>query len=834
MTFSRPIVLAIFPVAAALVVMSLRGRGYDRRRMVWLGILRMLFVSAAILAAAGTTVRLPSPSRHVVFLVDESPSCVNRLDKALELVDERIAGLDETDTAVVLRFSGHVRRGDVAATVQRPDEATNIEAALDAAAAAIPTGHPGAVFLLTDGLGTRGDVDRAAARLALRRIPVYVPRPSAETPHDVRVVAVDAPSVVAKHAPFTVTCRIEATHAATARLEVTRDGTPVLTRQIDVDPAAPTVVPILQKLDAEKLHVYSVRVAATNDTFTRNNHLAAPVLVGGKPLIVSLARGRAVLDGLIAWQQRYRLRTLSSAEELTAPLLAEASLVILDNFPAKQLGTRNRDVARFVEHSGGGLLMIGGAGSFGVGGYAGTAIDRVLPVHCDPRDAQKRPLALAVVLDSSGSMAEAGGRKMEIAREAALRTLAHLGKKDEACVIAFSVAPRTVVPLGTVADAGDVVKRLAQISPHGGTNIFPALAHALDALRASRQPLRHVVVFSDGKSMPGDADALARDYTTAGVTLSAVATGSDADRGVLSGIALGTGGRFYAATSIRQLPDIFLDDLRRIDGPLVRTGTLKLETEQPGDLLKGIDLSALPTVGAYNRVRSREGAVVHLKHVVNDQAEPVLATRRAGLGASAAVTTGFGGSWIGTFLEWEHWGATLNRVLEATRRKDVPEDFDLDVRRDGGSFRMLVTAAKAPAPGLRSDVSVRLASVSEGTVDVALTRTGARTWEGEAETDMEDVVAATLVETTATSRRTPVVRYVAASYPNEYRRLRPQWATLQRITRLTGGRVVENLDDFRTAGGHPPRRLRTLRSWLIGLALVCFFAEIVGRAVGWV
>ncbi|HUV38437.1 MAG TPA: hypothetical protein VMY39_02435, partial [Planctomycetota bacterium] len=72
MSLSRPIVLVLFPLAAALVVVSLRGRGYDRRRLAWLGLVRMLFALAAVLAAAGTSVRLPSSSRHVVFLVDES------------------------------------------------------------------------------------------------------------------------------------------------------------------------------------------------------------------------------------------------------------------------------------------------------------------------------------------------------------------------------------------------------------------------------------------------------------------------------------------------------------------------------------------------------------------------------------------------------------------------------------------------------------------------------------------------------------------------------------------------------------------------------------------
>ncbi|HUV37981.1 MAG TPA: VWA domain-containing protein, partial [Planctomycetota bacterium] len=347
-------------------------------------------------------------------------------------------------------------------------------------------------------------------------------------------------------------------------------------------------------------------------------------------------------------------------------------------------------------------------------------------------------------------------------------------------------------------------------------------------------PLRHVVIFSDGKSLPGDVEALAARYRDAGVTLSAVATGTDADRRVLSELAQGAGGRFYAASDIRELPDVFLDDLRRIEGPLVRTGTLALEAGEPGDVLAGVDLATLPTVAGYNRVRERERVLVELRHTVGDTPEPVLATRRVGLGRSAALTVSFDPAWTGGFLDWSGWTRTLANLVDATRRTQSFDTWELDVHREGGRFRVRATRNETPPDDGTPALAVRLSPSDGPPTELPLTRTGARTWEGERDTDIEEVVTAALVETAGPSPGVLAVRYVAASYPAEYHRLTPRTDLLERIARVTGGRVVENIDAFRAAAGDAPRRLADVTPWLALLALFAFLAEIVTRAIGWV
>ena len=67
-------------------------------------------------------------------------------------------------------------------------------------------------------------------------------------------------------------------------------------------------------------------------------------------------------------------------------------------------------IADFVDRRGGGLLMLGGARSFGEGGYGGTPVADALPLLIDPetRASEPAPLARLKVAPTRG---RAGARR---------------------------------------------------------------------------------------------------------------------------------------------------------------------------------------------------------------------------------------------------------------------------------------------------------------------------------------------------------------------------------------------------------------------------------------
>jgi uncharacterized membrane protein len=583
------------------------------------------------------------------------------------------------------------------------------------------------------------------------------------------------------------------------------------------------------------MHVYEARVTAKGDRFVRNNVLSMPVLVRARPLIVYLSDypGETPVEKTLKGLKDFRFRRLAKGEELTPEILGDTSVVVLDSFSAGKLGTRTGELASFVRDGAGGLVMIGGPSSFAAGGYVDTAVDDVLPVDCDPRDADKKPLALVELLDASGSMGEEDGVKMGLARVAAAQTLAGLAKKDKACVIVFRMTSEVVIPLGPVGGARDAASALARVMPVGGTNIFPALERALDELAKTKFPLRHVVLLSDGRSQPGDVQGIIRRYKSAGVTLSCVATGKDADQPLLSTLAEGTGGRFYPADDVTKLPDLFLDDLRRIDGPLVRRGVLAVESPTPAEeVLRGVDLNGLPTVSAYNRVRAREGATVLFRHDFEKTPEPLLAVGRSGLGRAAALMLSFDATWAGDFARWRPWPLLVTNLLNWTHRTAPMGDLDMNVRRHGGVFAMDVRLGETLPAKATHDLTAVLTDASRRKADLPLDRTGPRSYGGQAETDLEGVVTAVLAERQEGALKVLATRYVRGSYGDEFREFAPRMDKLERIARITGGRVIEDLGEFRTAGGAAVGARRDLAPWLVALALTLFVTELVGRSVG--
>ncbi len=106
--------------------------------------------------------------------------------------------------------------------------------------------------------------------------------------------------------------------------------------------------------------------------------------------------------------------------------LQNYELLMLSNVPATALTQRQMEVARtYVQDLGGGLIMLGGDQSFGLGGYYKTVLEEILPVRSDfEKEKEKPSLAMVLVIDKSGSM---GGEKIEMAKEAAKGAVELLG-----------------------------------------------------------------------------------------------------------------------------------------------------------------------------------------------------------------------------------------------------------------------------------------------------------------------------------------------------------------------------------------------------------------------
>jgi hypothetical protein len=220
---------------------------------------------------------------------------------------------------------------------------------------------------------------------------------------------------------------------------------------------------------------YRLELAATGDRVSENNvgDGATRVQAPARILLVNPSGQASNFSrALSAGKLHVQTATPAAMPRDPAGLLAYRA-VILENVPASQAGPEAlAALGRFTSALGGGLLLTGGGASFGVGGYFKSVVDSHLPVSMEIKNEHRKlSLAMAVVLDRSGSMAMAAGdgrTKMDLANLGTCAAIETLGPFDEIGVIAVDSArfplQKAGVYLGAVQLGSGAVLPLAPLS----------------------------------------------------------------------------------------------------------------------------------------------------------------------------------------------------------------------------------------------------------------------------------------------------------------------------------------------------------------------------------
>jgi Ca-activated chloride channel homolog len=172
------------------------------------------------------------------------------------------------------------------------------------------------------------------------------------------------------------------------------------------------------------------------------------------------------------------------------------------------------------------------------------------------------PLDLALVIDTSGSMA---GAKIENAKNAARTLVQSLADGDIVSIDAFSDDAKTLVE-STVLSAETrprVLARIAELPTSGSTNMFDGLA--LAESHVARAPVTHgvrrVVMISDGianvgPSSPEALGALAERGLRFHAQVTSLGVGTDYDEKTLNALALKTTGRLYHLAEPKEMASL--------------------------------------------------------------------------------------------------------------------------------------------------------------------------------------------------------------------------------------------------------------------------------------
>jgi len=838
-TFEDPWwLLLLLPLAAAVILLARAGTPtVPAKQHRWAVAARLATVALIVVAAAQPTFALEVPERAVLFVLDRSASIPTaaRTDQEA-LVADALGESRPGDLAGVAVFGEALKVDTSLAQDRRPepvrttvkDGATDLAAALRAAAVLLPTEGSRRIVLFTDGVETQGDARAAAADLAEQGIAVdVVPSATGRGP-DAVAEAVRVPSTARVGETIQATVVVRANSAGPAQLYVQAGEGDVDVLDVQLQAGRNEYTIAYPAGESGFLRI-GARVVASFDTRVENDIAEGLVRVLG-PAQVAIIEGKPgdaadLVEGLRAGGLEIDLlATIPSDNGLLS-----YDAVVLVNVPAPSAADAER-LAAYVEDLGRGLVVVGGDQAFGLGKYENTAFEELLPVISNPDDLVRRQkVAEVLVIDTSGSMGachargdnfiEGGINKTDISRAGAAAAIEALTGQDRVGVLAFSSGTNWAIPLGPKPDAASAEAALGTLTPEGDTEIAAGLREALAELSGAGEELRHIVLFTDGWD-PNEANLLpiAGEIADGGITLSVVGTGEGAGTTLQRMAQLG-GGRYYEGRDLGAIPEIFVEETLTVARSLAQEGAFVPILGSWSQMTAGLE--ATPPL--YGYVLTRPKATAQLPLLIGEE-DPLLASWQRGLGRVSAWTSDATARWSADWLPWEgyvaFWGGLVGEVLPVGR--ETPPDVEVS----GGLLTVEYDAGDVPLDA----AAVATVRSPDGDVQlVPLRRTSSTEFSGQVRvSDSGAYWVAVAVEdagVTVASGSSGAV----SSYAEEFAFREPDEPLMSDIASLTGGRISPAMASVFDAAPVTGKARRVVWPWLAAAALLLFMADVTLR-----
>ena len=793
---------------------------------------RVVILVLLVLAIAGLSLLSPTTRQYIAVAIDRSLSVDT---KAHEKIDEFVAELEKNrgDSQIAYLQMASSPSALVSSYQQlvAPDEkdsrGSDLAAAIQTAAAAAPPGFVPQIVMLTDGRQTRGDAIQAAAA---SKIPVSVISLPVRTEPEVQVAEAIAPAEVRQGEPFYVETIISSNHEDEGFIDVFRgdilvsnSDKPIKIREGE------NRFRFRQSIEQESQTDYVIRVRGFKDTLLDNNAASAVVFAAGKPSVL-IVDSNVQETSQLRWalEEQDLIVQVRPAEGLPRTLseLQKFDCVVLSNIPATIMSLQQMEILRtYVEDLGGGLVMIGGDQSFGLGGYYKTTLEEILPVRSNfDKEKEKPSLAMVLVIDKSGSM---GGDKMEMAKDAAKGAAELLGPKDQLGVIAFDGQSYWVSELHSAADKGDIIDRISTIEASGGTSIYPGLSDAYEALVGASAKLKHVILLTDGHSEPGDFDGIAGDMVAARITLSSVAVGNGADTVLLQRLAETGSGRFYLCEEANSIPQIFAKETVEASKSAINELPFVPILVRPTQVLAGIDIETAPFLLGYVITKPKPTSEFIL---ASEAGDPVLVWWRYGLGMTAAFTSDAKSQWAAEWLTWPSFGPFWAQVIRHCMRKSESKGVFVEVQRDGDRSRVIVDSVD-PSGRFINQATTKMTVIAprleRSNIDLEQIAPGR--YQAEIQTDVTGAYHLELsqsVNSVPTFRQT---RSIVVGYPDELRLGPADEELMKKVAEVSGGKYCPTVKDLIASRDRVAQNVIPLWPYLLMSALSLFLVDVLLR-----
>ncbi|GAF10775.1 VWA domain-containing protein [Paenibacillus pini] len=669
-------------------------------RKKWAVALRSAVLLLLVLMLSGLQSYSVIHQKKVVYLVDRSASMQDH-GEPLEWINKSVQHKDNDDTIAL------VSAGLDAAVEQKPvdkipeslrldaslqREYTNLETGLMLSGSLLDSKSGDArIVVVSDGNENVGSMLSAGKMLKDRGIAVDVLKASETVVDDVAVEEVKVPEKLYQAESFYVEVLLRSNIKGQAELRVYEDSREIGKQTIDVTTGENRYA-IKGLAKSTGLHRYRAEILMNGDKQSANNAGYAFTRVDGPPKVLIVEGTQGTSGNIVSALSSGLIEQQVIAPEMLPTELAKYAAydsIVFNNVSGDQIGGRQMDmIEQAVRSYGIGFMMAGGEDSFGMGGYFKTPIEKALPVSMELQGKREIPsLGLILVIDRSGSMS---GDKIELAKEAAIRTVELMRSKDVVGVVAFDDQPWWVVPPQKLTNKQEVMSQIQSIQPNGGTDIYPATASAVEEMLLIKAQRKHIILMTDGQSAGNSGyDDLIEQMNHNKITMSTVAVGLDADVNLLQNLAEQAKGRYYMAEDETTIPAIFSRESAMMSKSYIVEKPFVPATQDGGDW-STLFADGVPKIYGYVGTTAKSTAQTVL---TSPEPDPLLARWQYGSGRSVAWTSDLMGKWSKDWVAWPSFSNILTQMIKWTFPQFTASPYDVQTQVQGNTVQIQVTGS---------------------------------------------------------------------------------------------------------------------------------------------
>jgi Ca-activated chloride channel family protein len=820
-------------------------------------VLRIAFVALVALGLSRLARTATTEKVCTVYVVDVSDSVPDAaLDDARAELQKTLDARPKDDLVRLVTFAKRPRAitladdAKTAPVIERHGPglggATDIASALQLAYGLFPEGYIRRAVVMSDGVQTDGDVLAEVNRARSYGVKVFTIPYKRPVPGEVAVRDLRVPDKIHEGETFDIHAQVFSSVPQKVKL-VLKQGDVINgldgVKQVDLQPGD-NDVSFKSRAAIPGEVTYSIEASdAAEDRFKENNRATAVAAVIGKPVVLYVDGNPARASYLASALSAQELNVDTSSPLPTSLREAERyDFIILSDMPHERvLMTQEETIEQYVRDLGGGFLFAGGENGYGLGGWYHTTIERILPVRMDAEKRRDEPeVAMALVIDRSGSMT---GLPLEMAKQAAKATADTLAADDLLEIIAFDSQPTRIVRMTPAKHRARIQNDIARIQAGGGTEIFPALDAAYQALSTVRAKKKHVILLTDGQAPNQGIHDLVQAMASENITVTSVGLGGGIDESLLRMISDVGGGRFYKVADPQSLPKIFTRETEMVSRSAAVEEYFQPKVVSPADFLRGIDIGGAPFLHGYVATKLKPPPAQEI--LESEIGEPILARWHIGIGTTLAWTSDVKNLWAVEWLRWPQWGQFWGQLVREHMRQKKRQVYDMRAEIDpatghvhavldaiGGDDRFqngldANLTITGPQPGGETrKVPMPQTAPGRYEADFPLDRYGSFLMHASLEKPVDDGHGAMKSATVAES-----FGHVTNPYPREYLALAPDIATLTKAAEATGGGVDPAPAAVFDPAGEVIRYHQDLWPRFVAAAILIFLLDLLMRRV---